>query len=238
MQIGYPALATFRGVVALHLHPGESAPEAMGRTREASGRVNLAAAALIAVFALTALASRHADAFIMSAAISGAWASRARRRFRRADDAHRGAHSERAAAEALQVLLAEGWRMFKSVGWRGHGDIDIVMLAPGRARDRLIVAVEVKTSSFDGRHLRCTARAARHVARGRPCAAVLATARRRETSLRDGVAVCDFERLPGVLRGLAREHDATQRQRSGRRRSASRTYGTGRRPGALAPRRA
>jgi hypothetical protein len=201
----------------VHLHPNESAPEAMERSREARGRALLAASALLAALALTALIDGHGVIFFVAAGTASACVSSAQRRFRRAGEARIGAASERRVIEVLDMLEGEGWRFFHSVVWPENGDIDSVGVGPGPAGRRLIVAIETKTTAFNRFHVRRTLRAARFVARRRPYAAVLVTIRQRETTVQDGVTVCDVDRLVGALRALAREHAERSSMRPARR---------------------
>jgi hypothetical protein len=60
-----------------------------------------------------------------------------------------GARSENAARRALNVLAAEGWRLRHSLPYRGRGDIDSVAISP----TGVAFAIEMKTRTFDARHL-------------------------------------------------------------------------------------
>ena len=60
-----------------------------------------------------------------------------------------GARSEDEVQRALAPLHSEGWRLRHSLPWQGRGDIDSVAIAP----TGVAVAIETKTSSYDGRHL-------------------------------------------------------------------------------------
>ena len=59
-----------------------------------------------------------------------------------------GARSEDAVQRVLAPLQAEGWRLRHSLPWQGRGDIDSVAIAPPVA-----IAIEIKTRTYDARHL-------------------------------------------------------------------------------------
>jgi hypothetical protein len=50
---------------------------------------------------------------------------------------------------ALRTLEHEGWRIRRSLPWRGHGDVDHVAIAP----TGIAFAIETKTSRYQERHL-------------------------------------------------------------------------------------
>jgi hypothetical protein len=87
------------------------------------------AACLLIVAAALGLRARH-------------WLSLARR-------SRVGARSEDAVQRVLAPLQAEGWRLRHSLPWQGRGDIDSVAIAP----NRIAVAIETKTRTYDARHL-------------------------------------------------------------------------------------
>ncbi len=113
-----------------------------------------------------------------------------------------GARSEDEARRALAPLQAEGWRLRHSLPWQGRGDIDSVAIAP----TGVVVAVETKTRSYDGRHLarvreqaawlsRRRRRWARHGALGVVCVVRLRAVERVEHD----VLVVSIDRLTRVL---------------------------------------
>ena len=60
-----------------------------------------------------------------------------------------GARSEGEVRRVLRALQAEGWRVRHALCWRGRGDIDSVAIAPSG----LAFAIEMKTRTYEGRHL-------------------------------------------------------------------------------------
>jgi hypothetical protein len=182
-------------------HSGETHPERLAGARETRGRAWMSAAAVFFALALAALFDANVWIVALSA-LGCAWCGeRADFSFRRARDAGIGACSERRVREALEPLRDEGWDLEYNVGWPGHGDVDVVGIAPGRA-PRLMVAIETKTRTFSRRDERRTLRAAAMLAEGRRSAAVLVTVARRETTVRRGLRICSVDRLAGVLRAL------------------------------------
>jgi Holliday junction resolvase-like predicted endonuclease len=75
-----------------------------------------------------------------------------------------GARSEDAVQRALAPLRAEGWRLRHSLPWQGRGDIDLVAISP----TGIAVAIEVKTRSYDQRHLARVREQAAWLSRRRP----------------------------------------------------------------------
>ncbi len=73
----------------------------------------------------------------------------ARRWVRLAARSRVGAQSEAQVRRALSGLEAEGWRLRHSLLWGGRGDIDSVAIAP----TGVAYAIEVKTLTFDARHV-------------------------------------------------------------------------------------
>jgi hypothetical protein len=185
-------------------------PERMALACEASGVRYLIATALAATVALSGAIQVTPGTAILATTIALLAALTARARFRASRRWERGAASEARVARELEVLERNGWEFAHGVGWAGHGDMDHVGTAPGRA-PRLMVMIETKTSSFNTANLRRTARAATVLARGRhgpiPTKAVLVTITPRETQVIDGVYVCSVERLVGVLCSLHGDHE-------------------------------
>jgi hypothetical protein len=60
-----------------------------------------------------------------------------------------GARSEDEVQRALEQLEGEGWRLRRSLPWRGRGDIDSVAIAP----NGFAFAIETKPRTFDARHV-------------------------------------------------------------------------------------
>jgi Holliday junction resolvase len=100
---------------------------------------------------------------------------------RRAARYRAGAGSERLVAERLRTLEQRGWIVRHSVVWRGRGDIDHVVEAPGG----LAFAIETKTTRYEREHLARNRVAALQVdPRGRSCVPVICLARPRGRSRR------------------------------------------------------
>jgi hypothetical protein len=100
-----------------------------------------------------------------------------------------GARSEDEVQRTLASLRAEGWRLRHSLPWQGQGDIDSVAIAP----TGIAAAIEIKTRTYDGRHL----------ARVREQAAWLSR-RRRRWARNGAIGVMCLVRARGVERV---EHD-------------------------------
>jgi hypothetical protein len=113
-----------------------------------------------------------------------------------------GAESERLVAERLRPLEARGWAMRHSIPWRGRGDIDHLVEAPGGP----VFAVETKTDRYQPHHLSHAIAAARYLAgrRGRPCVPVICLARRHGVWWADeGVEVVSAELVAARLAQIA-----------------------------------
>ncbi len=112
-----------------------------------------------------------------------------------------GADSENLVAERLKALERRGWKVRHSVVWRGRGDIDHVVRAPGG----LEFAIETKTGRYAPEHLVRTRAAAAHVdPRGRSCVPVICLARPHGVSFADrGVQIVSADLLATRLGELA-----------------------------------
>ena len=110
-----------------------------------------------------------------------------------------GARSEDEVQRVLDPVRREGWRVRHSVSWRGRGDVDSVVVAPGG----VAFAIETKTRSYDERHLRRVREQAVWLARRRRirtvvpvlCIVRAAGVERCE----NGVLVVSVDRLVAVL---------------------------------------
>ena len=116
----------------------------------------LGRAAAIAAAGLAATVGAVAAALAGLAAIAvglllvaAALAVRARHWRRLAVRSGVGARSESEVQRALSILQREGWRLRRSLRWRGRGDIDHVAIAP----TGIAFAIEAKTSRYEPRHL-------------------------------------------------------------------------------------
>ena len=182
----------------------------MALALEASGVRYLIATTLAANVALSGAIQDSPGTALLATTIALPTALTARARFHASRRWERGAASEARVAREFEVLERNGWEFAHGVGWAGHGDMDHVGTAPGRA-PRLMVMIETKTSSFTTANLRRTARAATVLAHGRhgpiPTRAVLVTITPRETQLIDGVHVCSVERVVGLLCSLHADHE-------------------------------
>jgi hypothetical protein len=209
-------------------------PERKALALEASGARYLVATALAATVAAGAAIEVAPGTAILATAIALLFALAARARFRESRRWERGAASEARVRRKVEVLERNGWEFAHGVGWPGHGDMDHVGTAPGRA-PRLMVMIETKTSRFNTADLRRTARAATVLAHGRhgpiPTRAVLVTITPRETRLIDGVHVCSVERLVGVLCSLHADHERRSAQRPGAMSARPTNLGADRRRG-------
>jgi hypothetical protein len=117
-----------------------------------------------------------------------------------------GAESEEEVRHALADLEQEGWRLRRSLAHGGRGDIDSVAIAP----TGIAFAIEIKTRSFERRHLvavRAMAvwlyrRRRRWCRRG--ALPVLCVVRARAVErIDDGVLIVSVERLVRALRAAA-----------------------------------
>ena len=117
-----------------------------------------------------------------------------------------GACSEERVQRALAPLAAEGWRLRHSLGWRGRGDIDSVVIAP----TGIAFAIETKTRTFDGQHVArvhemadwLRARRRRWCPEGaRPVLCVVRATRLEHVE--SGVLIVSLDRLVGALRTAA-----------------------------------
>ena len=114
-----------------------------------------------------------------------------------------GARSEDEVRHALAALEAEGWRVCHSLPYDGRGDIDSIAIAP----TAIGFAIEVKTRSFDRRHLAAVRAMAHWLYRRRRrwcrrgALPVLCVVRARAVErIVDGVLVVSLERLVWALR--------------------------------------
>lgn len=117
-----------------------------------------------------------------------------------------GARSEDEVRQALAALEAEGWRVRHSLVYGGGGDIDSVAIAP----TGIAFAIEVKTKSFEQRHLAAVRAMAVWLYRRRRrwcrrgALPVLCVVRARAVErIIDGVLIVSLERLVGALRTAA-----------------------------------
>ena len=117
-----------------------------------------------------------------------------------------GARSEDEVRHALAALEAEGWRVCHSLPYDGRGDIDSIAIAP----TAIGFAIEVKTRSFDRRHLAAVRAMAHWLYRRRRrwcrrgALPVLCVVRARAVErIVDGVLVVSLERLVWALRTAA-----------------------------------
>jgi Holliday junction resolvase-like predicted endonuclease len=117
-----------------------------------------------------------------------------------------GARSEDEVRRVLAPLRAEGWRLRHSLPYRRRGDIDSVAIAP----TGIACAIEVKTRSFDARHLGGVREMAEwlHRRRRRWCGggalAVVCVVRARGLErVEDGVLIVSLDRLVAALRVAA-----------------------------------
>jgi len=107
---------------------------------------------------------------------------------------------------ALAALEAEGWRLRHSLAYGGRGDIDSVAIAP----TGIAFAIEIKTRSFERRHLAAVRAMAVWLYRRRRrwcrrgALRVLCVVRARAVErIDDGVLIVSLERLVGALRSAA-----------------------------------
>ena len=117
-----------------------------------------------------------------------------------------GARSEDEVQRALAHLEAEGWRLRHSLPWQGPGDIDSVAIAPSG----VAVAIEIKTRTYDVRHLARVHEQAVWLSRRRGgwcrhgVLAVLCLVRVRGVQrVEDDVLVVSIDRLMPAMRGAA-----------------------------------
>jgi hypothetical protein len=117
-----------------------------------------------------------------------------------------GARSEAEVRKALAALEAEGWRLRHSLAYGGRGDIDSVAIAP----TGIAFAIEVKTRTFENRHLDAVRAVAVWLYRRRRrwcrrgALPVLCVVRARAVErIDDGVLIVSLERLVGALRTAA-----------------------------------
>jgi hypothetical protein len=117
-----------------------------------------------------------------------------------------GARSEDEVRQALAPLETEGWRLRHSLPYRGRGDIDSVAIAP----TGIAFALEIKTRTFDARHLATVREMAAWLRRRRRrwcrrgALPVLCVVRAGGVErVQDGVLIVSIDRLVAVLRGAA-----------------------------------
>jgi Nuclease-related domain len=117
-----------------------------------------------------------------------------------------GARSEDEVRRVLAPLRAEGWRLRHSLPYQRRGDIDSVAIAP----TGIAFAIEIKTRSFDARHLAGVREMAAwlHLRRRRWCRrgalAVVCVVRARGLErVEDGVLIVSPDRLVPALRVAA-----------------------------------
>jgi Nuclease-related domain len=169
------------------------------RRAAASGTTAIAAAAL-AIIALGTGALALAGALAL---VTIALSRETRRWLRLAGRSRVGARSENAVRAAVATLQAEGWQLRHSLPYRGHGDIDSVVIAPtGPA-----FAVETKTRTFHAHHLVNTSEMAvwlcrhrRSWCRGRGLAVLCVVGVRSLERVEDDVLVVSLDRLLPALR--------------------------------------
>ena len=87
-----------------------------------------------------------------------------------------GARSESEVQRALSILQREGWRLRRSLRWRGRGDIDHVAIAP----TGIAFAIEAKTSRYN--RVTCTPSAPRPPGSGAAADAGAPAARSRSSA--------------------------------------------------------
>jgi hypothetical protein len=169
------------------------------RGAAASGAAATASGALT-IIALRAGAPEFGDALLL---VTVGLLIDTRRWLRLAGRSRVGARSEDAVRTALATLQAEGWQLRHSLPYRGHGDIDSVAIAP----TGIACAIEVKTRSFDPRHVGGVRDMAAwlHRRRRRWCRrgalAVVCVVRARGLErVEDGVLIVSLDRLVAALR--------------------------------------
>lgn len=120
-----------------------------------------------------------------------------------------GAHSEDEVRRVLAPLQGEGWRLRYSLNWRGRGDIDSLAIAPTGAG----FAIEIKTRTYDARHLaRVRDQAAwlsrwrRRLCRTGAVPVVCVVRARGVQRLEENVLVVSIDRLIPVLRSCLGRH--------------------------------
>jgi hypothetical protein len=164
------------------------------------------AATLILLVALGAARSGQSAFPVFALLLLGAglcWA--ARRSHGLAGRWRVGAESERAVQVALRSLSRVGWAVRNGVRWRGGGDIDHLVRSP----DGVGFAIETKTRTFRGEHLRRTAATARYAQQRkrrypRGVVPVICVVRARQFESRYGdVVVVSLDRLVAVLERVA-----------------------------------
>src|SRR5918996_2269287 len=118
----------------------------MTYARRATLACTLRARAFYLMAAISLAAAPFAAAFFYPAGVAtlvlaGGLLAAGRACARRAARYAVGAESERLVAERLRPLEAQDWAVRHSIGWRGRGDIDHLVEAPGGLR----FAIETKT---------------------------------------------------------------------------------------------
>ena len=174
------------------------------RLRRAGARC--AAAITAGALAVTAAGTRATALAGLLLVAMAALAVDARRWTRLAARSGVGARSEGQVRRVLGGLEAEGWRVRHSLQCGGRGDVDSVAIAP----TGIGFAIEIKTRTFDARHLAHARRTAawlyRHRRRWcrRGALPVLCVVRARGLEgIEDGVLVVSLDRLPPALRASA-----------------------------------
>jgi len=121
-----------------------------------------------------------------------------------------GARSEEEVQQMLASLQAEGWRLRHSLRWRGRGDIDSLAIAP----TGVAFAIEIKTRTYDKRHLARVREQAAWLSRRRrrwcrlgAVPAVCVVRARGIERVEEGVLVVSIDRLIPVLRRAVRGLD-------------------------------
>ena len=172
------------------------------RRAAASGAAGIAAGAMAAT---AAGAGATALAGLLALVMAGLVVD-ARRWVRLAARSGVGARSEDEVRRVLAPLRAEGWRLRHSLPYRRRGDIDSVAIAP----TGIACAIEVKTRSFDARHLGGVREMAAwlHRRRRRWCrrgalAVVCVVHARGLERVEDGVLIVSLDRLVAALRVTA-----------------------------------
>ena len=172
-------------------------------TRAGEAGIGAVVAALLGLWAASVSAGLVAGCLLIVATALGLcarhWFSLARR-------SRVGARAEDAVQRALAPLQAEGWRLRHSLPWQGRGDIDSVAIAP----TGIATAIEIKTRTYDRRHLaRVREQAAwlsrrrRRWARNGALGVVCLVRARGVEQVEHDVLVVSIDRLTHVLRVAA-----------------------------------
>ena len=136
--------------------------------RQQHSRLSRGVAAVIASVATIMLARAFASAGAESSAgiallVALSLGLYARQWLSLAERSAVGARSEDEVQRALAPLEGDGWRLRHSLRWRGHRDIDSLVIAPSG----VAFAIETKTKAYDDRHLARVQAQARWLSRRR-----------------------------------------------------------------------